>query len=67
MATLYIRNVDPGAHDSLRVKAAARGWTIGKLIAALDELHDCTRQIADDGDAGMMAALVALGLETKKH
>lgn len=64
MATLNIRNIDNNAAERAKRAAAARGMTLGQYVAALVSLHDAARARADAGDAGLLAELQAVGLET---
>lgn len=66
VATLNIRDIDSAAAARIKQAAHARGWTMGKYLAALSALHDAARQLADNGDRKIADALDALGLETQR-
>ena len=70
MATLNVRNIDGRAAERIKAGARARGWTAGRYLAALVDLHDAMRALADtptaDGRWQQIAVeLEALGLETR--
>lgn len=64
LTTLNVRNIERDAVERIKRAAAARDLTVGAYLARLVTLHDIARQRADSGDDGLMAELVAIGLQT---
>jgi len=62
--TMNVRGITPWTRTRIRHAARARGMTIAAYLAALVELHDRIRVLADDGDLTMTDELETLGLQT---
>ena len=62
--TMNVRGIAPETRERIRHSARARGMTIAAYLAALVELHDRIRVLADDGDLTMTDELEAFGLQT---
>ena len=57
------RSISSETRERIRHAARARGMTIAQYLAALVELHDRIRALADDGDLTMTDELDMLGLQ----
>jgi hypothetical protein len=69
MPDIVVRNVEPDALKRFRMRARARAMTQGNYLAALVDLHDRMRALADHGaPAGLRRSIAdeleALGLST---
>ena len=63
-STLTVRHIAPAHSERLRRAAAVRGMTLAEYLGRLIDLHDAVRARADAGDDGLMAELLARGLES---
>ena len=57
------RSISSETRERIRHAARARDMTIAQYLAALVELHDRIRALADDGDLTMTDELDMLGLQ----
>ena len=61
--TMNVRGIAPETRERIKYAARARGMTIAQYLAALVDLHDRIRALADDGDLTMTDELEGLGLQ----
>lgn len=61
---IMLRRVPAAVAHRFRGAAGARGFTHAQYLTALVSLHEAMRKRADEGDAGVAAALAELRLGT---
>ena len=61
---LLVRGMSPRALERFKVGSGARALKYADYLAALLDLHDARRRLADSGDDDVAAILTELGLST---